>query len=140
MGCTDSKPVAKPSSKANKANKAKEKAVKVQTPSEQEAQEAQALPPREEGAPAEAAEVCAEVAGTVAATAAEMAEPVMDMELEAELPVIPEVHPGIKAEPLEDSETTAEPKDEESPRLFGRLKVEAAPELSQGPCLCTNLW
>ena len=127
--------------------------MKLQTPAEQtlapqaETQAPQAEPPAqasleilEQAVPKveDAAEECAEVAGTIR-TAVE-AEPVMDMELEAELPVIPEVHPGIKAETLEDSETTAEPKDEESPRLFGRLKVEAAPELSQGPCLCTNLW
>ena len=148
MGCTDSKPVAKPSKAKAKASKIPRQAaagtVPEATPEVVEAAEATesaVAPPAElceQGrlTAAEALEAAQEALQEVAAEA----EPAMDfLEQEAELPVIPEAYPGIKAEALEDSETTL-PKDEESPRLFGRLKVEAAPDLSRGPCVCTNFW
>ncbi|CAE7357450.1 CLPC1 [Symbiodinium natans] len=154
MGCTDSKPVAKPA-KASKTAKAPKKApVAAPVPTEPvhpgpvatEPEPVQAAEPAEaaEAAEPESTELPAEAPvtddgeGQTSAGAAAVAA--VDLELEAELPVIPEGSLGMKAEGLEESETTAEPKDEESPRLFGRLKVEAAPDVARGPCVCTNFW
>ena len=163
MGCTDSKPVAKPA-KASKTEKAPKKApvaAPVPTepvhsgpvPTEPEPVQAAEPEPVQAAEPAEAAEagelnstnppaeappVTDDGEGQTSAGAAAVAA--VDLELEAELPVIPEGSLGMKAEGLEESETTAEPKDEESPRLFGRLKVEAAPDVARGPCVCTNFW
>ena len=139
MGCSDSKPVVKPSKAANAtSSKATETAVPGEAIIEEAGQASQAGQAVTDAFEAEAAEAT-EPEAKEAPDPVE-AKPSTDfLEQEAELPVIPESNLGIKSEGLEDSETTL-PKEEESPRLFGRLKVEAAPDVPRGPCLCTNLW
>mmetsp|Transcript_3548 Transcript_3548/g.8355 ORF Transcript_3548/g.8355 Transcript_3548/m.8355 type:complete len:136 (+) Transcript_3548:95-502(+) len=135
MGCTDSKPVAKPA-KAQAAKKQREEKRPEQSPAAEPAPEVTPVPQaevvestegaKEDGAP-EVPEAEAEAQQVVEAKGIQ----------EEELPVIPDSQPGLK-EVLEDSETTL-PKEEESPRLLG-LKVEVAPDAPRGLCVCTNFW